>query len=214
MVLGDIRAHPIEDGYRPVTLVTSRGDVALRYYERPGATCGAIFVGGVGGDFDSPGGGRLYPELCNDLVHGSIAALRVRFRHPTMLDEAVLDVLAGLRFLTGNGIDAAALTGHSFGGAVVLEAAARSAIARTVVTLATQAAGAEAAAELPPDCSALFIHGTADDVLTPECSRYAYQLAHEPKELVLYDGAHHGLEEVAAEVREQVREWIVDTPDG
>jgi pimeloyl-ACP methyl ester carboxylesterase len=138
----------------------------------------------------------------------------VRFRYPTILGEAALDVLAALHFLETEGVGGAAVTGHSFGGAVALQAGAHSDTVRTVVALSTQAFGAEAAAHLPPGCATLFIHGTADEVLSPECSRYAYKLAHEPKRLRLYEGAGHGLDEIADELRREVRDWIAERLTG
>jgi hypothetical protein len=48
----------------------------------------------------------------------------VRFRHPTRLEESILDVLAGINYLQSEGMKVIALTGHSFGGAVVIQAAA------------------------------------------------------------------------------------------
>ncbi len=38
----------------------------------------------------------------------------------------------------------------------------------------------------------LFIHGTADDFVRPEFSKRMFGKAHEPKELVLVEGAEHG----------------------
>ena len=65
-------------------------------------------------------------------------------------------------------------------------------------------------AQLPPDCATLLIHGTADEILSPRCSEYAYRLAHEPKRLRLYKGTRHGLDEAADEIRQEVRDWIVE----
>jgi dienelactone hydrolase len=183
--------------------------VACRLYGVPGATRAALYVGGIGGDWDTPARG-LYPRLGLELRAERIASLRVRFRHPTDLEEAVLDVLAGLAYLESTGVRAAALVGHSFGGAVVLLAAARSPLARAVVTLATQSYGTDAAEELPPGCALLLLHGEDDTVLPPSCSRSVYRIAREPKRLIVYPGADHGLDEVADEVHAAVRGWIVE----
>ena len=196
--------------YRSVTLETDRGDVECRYYDAPGARCAAVWVGGAGGSWDTPARG-LYPRLCEELAVDGIASLRVRFRHATVLEEAVFDVLAGIAHLERTGIGAFGLVGHSFGGAVVIRAAAASAAVRTVVALATQSYGADAARFLPPGCSILLVHGTADSVLPPSSSEYVHRLAREPKRLVLYEGAEHGLEEVADDVAELVRSWVVET---
>jgi dienelactone hydrolase len=204
----DVETRPSEDGYQPIILRTSRGKVECRYYGVPNAQLGAIWVGGVGGGWDTPAQG-LYPRLCKELKEASIASLRVRYRYPTILEEAVHDVLAGIAYLEQEGIESVALTGHSFGGAVVIQAAAASETVRTIVTLATQSYGADSAARLGPRCSTLVIHGTKDEVLPPFCSEYVHQIAREPKQLILYPGARHGLDEVAEELYGVVRKWIV-----
>lgn len=214
----DVRRDPRVDGYEGITIVTSRGDIQLRYYgavhgepdEARRARGAAVFVGGVGGGWDTPGQGRLYPDLCSDMAAAGVAALRVRYRHPTLLEEAALDVLTTLYFLASEGIEAAALCGHSFGGAVVAQAGAHTDMVRTVVLLSTQAYGVDAIADLPTGCSTLIIHGTADEILPDQCSRVAYELAHEPKRLTLYEGARHGLDEATDEIRAEVRAWIIE----
>ncbi len=198
-----------DEGYMPVRLSTVRGEADARYYEsnRPGRA--AIFIGGIGGDFDTPAKG-LYPRLCLELMPKGISALRVAFRHPTVLEESVFDVLVALRFLQGKGVTAAGLVGHSFGGAVVIKAAVLSYLVYTVVTLATQCYGSEAAAELKTECSLLLIHGSDDPVLPTYCSSNAYNLARGLKRLSIYEGAGHGLDEFAEEVHKEVFDWIVN----
>ena len=49
-------------------------------------------------------------------------------------------------------------------------------------------------------CSILLIHGTDDDVLPPICSSYVYNKASNPKHIILFEGAKHGLEESAEPV--------------
>jgi pimeloyl-ACP methyl ester carboxylesterase len=132
----------------------------------------------------------------------------VRFRHPGELEESVLDVLAGLAFLEGEGVEEAVLTGHSFGGAVVLQAAAASPAARGVVTLATQTYGAGAVAELGRRCPVLLVHGEADRVLPAACSKALFRRAGGPARLVLYPGAGHGLDEFADQVHELLAGWV------
>ncbi|OKH51351.1 dienelactone hydrolase [Scytonema sp. HK-05] len=189
-------------------MTTSRGTIHCRYYPREAAEKAVIWVGGVGGDWDTPVR-RLYPLLCEVLRKEGIASLRVRYRNPTDLEESILDVLAGLTYLQDEGIKEFALVGHSFGGAVVIQAAAQSPDVRTVVTLATQSYGTEPATELATRFSLLLMHGTNDQVLPPQCSEHVYDIALEPKRLILYPNATHGLDEVADEVYLVVRDWIV-----
>ena len=209
MVIRSVEGEPSPEGYESVRLLTSRGPVLCRHYPVPQARRGAVWVGGVGGGWDTPAHG-LYPRLCQELTARRIASLRVQFRHPTVLEESVLDVLAGVAYLEGLGVEAVALTGHSFGGAVVIQAAAASDVVRTVVTLATQSYGAAAVSELGSRCSTLLLHGTADTVLPAYCSEHVFALAQEPRRLILYDGAGHGLDEVAGEVHQVVGAWVVE----
>lgn len=212
----------LTDGhFHPVRLETDRGPVEAHYYPAggpgggsvPGAGRGAVWVGGVGGGFDTPARG-LYPRLCAELAGDGIAGLRIRFRNPRELEEAGHDVLCGLNFLASQGIRHAALTGHSFGGAAVIQAAARAEAAtpgtvRTVVTLATQGYGAEPVQDLT--CPILLIHGEADEVLTPMCSIHVHRMARGEKKLVLMPGAGHCLDETAEAVCREVRDWVKQT---
>jgi len=194
--------------YEPVTVETDRGGIEMRLYGVPEARAAAVFVGGESGGWDSPGRNRLYPDLCTDLQALGIAGLRVRYRNPNDLSDCALDLLTGLHFLAGDGVEIAALVGHSYGGAVVAQAAANSDGVRSVVLLSTQSHGIEAIAQVRSCCSTLVVHGTADEVLPPECSTYAYDLAPEPKRLSLYEGAHHGLDEGGVRLRREVCDWI------
>jgi pimeloyl-ACP methyl ester carboxylesterase len=198
-----------QHGYYPVKLTTPQGIVHCRHYRIEAAKKAAIWVGGIGGNWDTPAR-ELYPQLCQDLMHEGVTSLRVRFRHSTDLEESVLDVLAGISYLEDAGVEAIALIGHSFGGAVVIQTAVQSEAVCAVVTLATQSYGTSAVPELASRCSLLLLHGVADPILSPLCSRYVYNLALEPKRLVFYPDATHGLDEVADEVHQMMRVWIVE----
>ncbi|MCL6432181.1 MAG: alpha/beta hydrolase, partial [Anaerolineae bacterium] len=152
----------------------------------------------------------LYPKLCRQLATEGVASLRLRYRLPGDLDECTLDSVSGLELLEGTGVIAAALVGHSFGGAVAIRAAAASPLARTVVTLATQSYGADRAGSLAPRCSILLIHGTADTAVPAHSSDYVYRIAREPKRLVLLPDVGHGLDEAAGEVEHLVHQWILE----
>jgi alpha/beta superfamily hydrolase len=197
------------EGFEPVTLLTSLGEIATRYYAAPGAAAGTIFVGGAGGGFDTPVCGWLYPRLSERLSReDAVACLRVQYRHPADLEESTLDVLAAIAFVESEGGRAIALVGHSFGGAVVIRAAAASEAVKTCVAMSTQTYGAEPAADLGPRCSLLLAHGTADEILPHRCSEYVYRIARQPKSLLLKHGARHGLDEWADELPGILREWI------
>lgn len=103
------------------------------------------------------GEGELMEMTITGVGEG-VASLRVRFCHPTILEEASLDVLAGLIYLEGEGIDTVVLIGHSLGDAVVIQVATLDEQVRTVVTLATQSYGTAPVSQLAPRCSILLIH--------------------------------------------------------
>ena len=114
----------IENGwYILVKLQTSRQEkIDCKYYAYKHAKKAVICVGGVGGGWDSPAR-ELYSNLSRKLVSNGISSLRVRYRHPADLNECVIDVIAGLKFLEYNRIRSVGLIGHSVGGAVVIKAA-------------------------------------------------------------------------------------------
>lgn len=203
------------EGYEPITLQTNRGGIEMRYYARAGdeddaeaPTAGVIFVGGAGGGFDTPVRGWLYPRLSGELRDDGLAALRVRYRRANDLPECVLDVLAGIAFLESEGVRRIGLVGHSFGGAVVIQAAAQSELVKACVPMSTQTYGVEPARELGPRCSLLLVHGESDEVLPPRCSQYVYMIASEPKKLVLHPEARHGLDEWSEELPGILRAWL------
>ena len=156
----------------------------------------------------------MYPTLSQRLVKDDgISALRIRFRYPTNLEECVIDVLAGIEFLTRTERKTSiGLVGHSFGEAVVISSAALSKdIAKTVVTLSTQSYGTGGISKPRENkCSVLVIHGNSDLVLSSYCSSYIYKKAKEPKQLILYDDAGHSLDEVADKVFHKVQKWLVE----
>jgi hypothetical protein len=107
----------IENDYRLVKLQTTHQEnIDCRYYYASKDTKKAvIFVGGVGGGWDSPAK-ELYSKLAGKLVSNGISSLRIRYRHPTDLDECAIDVIAGIKFLENNRIESVGLVGHYLGG--------------------------------------------------------------------------------------------------
>ena len=208
---GDRRAETDElpGAYQAVTLATGRGEVRCRYTAVPGATRAVVWMGGVGGGWDTPARG-LYPSLAEELAGEETASVRVRFRHPGDLDECTFDALAAVAYLEAQGIGRIGLVGHSFGGAVAIRAAARAPSARAVVTLATQGSGAEPAAGLGPRVATLLIHGRDDEILPADNSARVHRAARDPKRLLLLNGARHCLDEQADRVRREVRDWLLE----
>ena len=201
---------------REFDLPSERGPIGCAYHAAPGtegnSEAGVIMVGGGDGGLDGPAE-QLYPDLSADLAARDIAALRLDFRihkFPGEVEEGVHDVLAGVQFLAGEGVRRVGLLGHSFGGAVVIEAGVQASEAASVVTLATQTAGAQRVALLAPR-PLLLIHGLRDIRLAPECSRSLHAMAGEPKRIELLEEATHGLRQRREEVRRLTLDWFVET---
>ncbi|HUL62083.1 MAG TPA: prolyl oligopeptidase family serine peptidase, partial [Methanocella sp.] len=55
----------------------------------------------------------------------------------------------------------------------------------------------------------LLIHGTGDKTLNYECSVDIAQRAGEPKKLVLFPGADHGVSQYRQEMDEMIRDWFL-----
>ncbi len=200
--------------YLPITLISKGDEVTnCRYYPAKTAKSAAIFVGGIGGGFDSPAK-NLYPTLAAKLSSEGISALRIQFRYPTLLEQSMQDVMAGAKFLQSEGAVALGLVGHSFGGAVVIQAGAVLNCVKTVVTLATQSYGGDDVAKLAGHASILLIHGGDDPTLSPQNSERVFELAEGHKKLEILRGNHHGLEESADMVFEMVHAWLIDELKG
>ena len=99
-------------------------------------------------------------------------------------------------YLTQSGVQPVVLVGHSCGGAVVITAGAAHEHVAGVVALAPQTYGVTLAGKLAPR-PLLVVHGKADTRLPYSCVVQMYHWAQEPKQLVLYEGAEHRLDECA-----------------
>jgi hypothetical protein len=95
----------IENEYRLVKLLISHQQKTdcRYYYACKDAKKAVIYVGGIGGGWDSPAR-ELYPKLSRKVISNGISSLRIRYRHPTYLDECIKDVIAGIKFLENNRI--------------------------------------------------------------------------------------------------------------
>jgi fermentation-respiration switch protein FrsA (DUF1100 family) len=76
-----------------------------------------------------------------------------------------------------------------------------------VVSLSPQTYGAQGAGWLSPT-PLLVVHGKADTRLPFSCAVAIHDWAKDPKELVLYEGAEHRLDECREELGELLRAWI------
>lgn len=192
--------------YRPVRLYVENGSIVGRYFEARGAKAAVLWLGGVGGGFDSPAH-DLYDRLAVELLRKQVNSLRIRYRQSNDLATAVEDALVALEFLEQRGIKEAVSVGWAFGGAVSIQAGAASLLITGVVALASQSAGTSGANRISPR-PLLLIHGADDAVLPPECSRLIFDRALEPKELVILPGVGHCLEEAEVELRDRLVRFI------
>ena len=198
---------PEDEPGRGILLRTTRGDVNIIVHnnQERRTTKGIIWVWGARGGFAGPAGG-LYRDVAEDLKD-EITSVRIDYRMPNNVQECVMDALVGVSFLTGTGHTEIALVGHSFGGAVVITAAPYSEDVKAVAALSSQTFGARGADKVSPR-PLLLAHGESDTRLPPYCSEQIYSWAKQPKELVLYPGAEHGLMECAGELREMLADWL------
>ena len=192
---------------RGIALSTTRGTIGAILHEPDRSTGGGVlWVCGARGGYAGPAEG-IYADLSEELTAGGLTSLRLDYRHPADLDESVWDALVGVEALRSRGCSRVALVGHSFGGAVVIAAAAFSPKVSAVVALSSQTQGAQGAPRVSPQ-PLLIVHGTADTRLPSWCAQRIYGWAREPKELVLYEGAEHALRECRDELHELLGEWL------
>jgi alpha/beta superfamily hydrolase len=197
------------DGEHHLTIRTSRGPIPIIFHPAAEPDRAALCVCGAIGGLDGPM--KLYPRLGAELPARGIAIARLDYREPNEFGECVLDTMAGLSFLRAMRYQHAALIGHSFGGAVVINAGTLAPMVTTVIALSSQLAGAHVVAELAPR-PLLLVHGTADTILPHECSERIYDRAGEPKGLKLMAGADHRFTGFGDELYAIVSDWLESGP--
>ncbi len=207
----DVRTGPPHEGAQGegLLLCTDRGDIQAILHQAPEAQHGVIWVCGARGGFGGPGHG-IYTRLAEGLRRDRISSLRINYRHPNVLPECALDVMAGVTYLQHDRSQPVILVGHSFGGAVVIAAGALHDRVAGVVALAPQTYGAHLAGQLAPR-PLLVVHGKADTRLPYTCGVQIYDWAQEPKQLVLYEDAEHRLDECATALEQLLTQWIPAT---
>ena len=188
---------------------TNRGEIPAIIHRVTSGKMAVIWVCGARGGFGGPATG-MYARLAELFLSKGITSLRLNYRQPNVLSECVLDLLAGIAMLKGTGHQSLVLVGHSFGGAVVVAAGVVSSHVQGVVCLSPQTHGAGKAGHLSPK-SLLVVHGKNDSRLPYSCGVQIHDWAQEPKQLVLYEGAEHRLEECKEELESLLLEWIPTT---
>jgi fermentation-respiration switch protein FrsA (DUF1100 family) len=203
--LQTVERSPERDGIDFVRFVTDRGEIAGRLQPAEGERA-ILWVFGAGGGLGGPAGG-VYTRLGERLRPLGVTSLELDYLRPGDLDACVSDVLVGLGYLESLGKSRVVLVGHSFGGAVVISAGAISPSVVAVAALSSQTSGTEAVAALSPK-PVIFIHGSADEVLPDRCSRDLHARAREPKELILYPGCRHGLDQCRGHLDWDLTRWL------
>ena len=178
----------------------------------PTAERAVLCVGGFDGGFSGPDG--IYEDLAAELPPAGIGVLRLDFRvktSPGPIDEGTDDALAGIAWLEERGVRRIALIGHSYGGAIVIRAGARSESVAGVAALSTQTAGIESAdLQRLAGRPLLLVHGLADWRLPARLSEWVHAEAAEPKRLELLEAATHSLRQRRPDTLEILREWIAE----
>lgn len=202
-----LRTRPEDSapGEMAVDLNTTRGIIETKLHPCEGKTGSAIFVGGAAGGMDGPAD-RVYERLGRDLVAAGVTSLRVQWRKPGDFEECVMDALAACSFLRGIGAERAVIVGHSFGGAVAIKAGQLGDLVGAVAAMSSQRHGTQDVESLGKPL--LLVHGSRDEILDRAASDDIYERARDPKELVILEGAGHGLGEASAEVYELLTGFI------
>ncbi|MDA1127637.1 MAG: alpha/beta fold hydrolase [Chloroflexi bacterium] len=211
MSIRDVQGIPLPDGDVGEGLLfqTSRGDFPAILHRAPDTDLAVIWVCGARGGFGGPGPGT-YARMSEHFVDNGITSLRLDYRSPNDVFECALDLLAGVAYLKSAGHKPVVVVGHSFGGAVVIAAGANSSHIKGVVALSPQTYGAGMSGQVAPR-KMLVVHGKADTRLPFSCGQQIYDWAQEPKELVLYEGAEHRLEECRDDLESLLGKWIPET---
>jgi len=191
---------------RHLELFTRTGLLTVLWHGPRDADAALIACGGAMGGLLGPANG-LFQFLGDELGARGIATLRVSYRRPNDLDACVIDAGAASEMAIAEGARSLVVMGHSFGGAVAINAAAHlGALAPGVVTLSTQSAGCEIAGMIA-DRELLLVHGGRDELLPVWASEVVKEIAG-TGELVVYPPAGHLLLECADELRELLPGWI------
>lgn len=191
---------------RHLEVYTLRGLLTILWHGPRDARHVVVTCGGGMGSLLGPANG-LYHDLGSTFAAQGIGTLRVGYRKPNDLARCMHDVAATADLASRNGARRFVTMGHSFGGAVAIQAAiVLGEHCSGVVTLSTQSAGCEQAAELGAT-PLLLLHGTDDEILPPETSNVVQMLAGHG-DVVLLPGSGHLLTQAADEIRERLSDWI------
>jgi len=206
--LGSLAALEVETGpgQRHIEIYTMEGLLSLFRHGPLDAENVLLMVGGAMGGVLGPAEG-LYYDLAQTFATLGIGSIRVGYRKPNDLGHCLHDAAAAADLATRSGGRRFITMGHSFGGAVAINAgvAFRDHCAG-VVTLSTQSAGCENADALG-STPLLLMHGDKDEILPMMASQMVQMIAGQGQ-VVILPGAGHLLTEAADELRQHLGAWI------
>ncbi len=193
----------VDDNLDHLEIYTTEGLLTVLWHGADDLENVVVCVGGAMGGLLGPDGG-LFHILGRQLPADGIGVMRISYRQPNELSMCVHDTLAMMELAARHGARRFIPLGHSFGGAVAVQAAAHLEASSVpgLVTFATQSAGCEPIESLA-ERDLLFFHGTADKILPPQASELVRMLAG-AGELVLLDGADHGLRPAGGVILERL----------
>lgn len=195
------------DGSRHVEIYSMEGLLTFHWAGDPAAKDVVIAMGGAMGGVLGPAK-RLYHELATTLPDQGVGVMRVGYRKPGDLNRCLIDVAAAAESAAKVGAERFVFLGHSFGGAVAVQAALTMPDHTAgVATFATQSAGCEAAAELRPEMPFVLYHGDSDRILPPDAS-FMVQMIAGRGDIQILNGAAHLLSEAADEIRAHFLPWL------
>lgn len=197
----------VTPGLRHIEGYTFEGLLTFLWHGDPTNERVVLMCGGAMGGLLGPAEG-LYHALGEAFAAHGIGTIRVGYRRPNDLDACVLDVAGAADLAHRNGGRRFVVLGHSFGGAVAVNAGiALRPMVCGVVTLSTQSAGCESAAALRRPL--LLLHGDRDELL-PVMASQAVQAMAGTGDVVVLPGAGHLLVEAADDLRTRLGQWIPD----
>jgi len=197
----------IAPGLSHLEVYTMRGLLTLLWHGDHAARAVVVTCGGGMGSLLGPAR-ALYHWLGNELAPQGIGVIRVGYRKPNDLSRCMHDVAAACDLASRAGGRRFVVIGHSFGGAVAVQAGVvLGEHCAGVILLSTQSAGCEHASELGAT-PLLLLHGTDDEILPPQTSKVVQMLAGHG-EVVLLPGTGHLLKESADDVRTHVTSFLL-----
>jgi pimeloyl-ACP methyl ester carboxylesterase len=201
-----VQSKAITDDLDHVELFSPKGLLTLLWHGPRDAHDVVLLCGGALGGLLGPADG-LYHDLGTVFAQIGIGTIRVGYRRANDLDACIVDTVAAAELAGRSGASSFVTVGHSFGGAVAINAAVTlSSHAAGVVTLATQSAGCEQA-DLLGDTPLLLLHGDRDEILPVSSSQVVRMIAGSG-ELVVFPGTGHLFTQVDHELRERLVRWI------